>query len=139
MQAAWFTSSDIGKQFSFCDSIGKGHPDPDICFAEGRFYLATQQKTDYTSSGPWVEKAEVRVGVDINNDSKIDQWTDWQQVKESYDYLPGFSKQVKRTPASLDLSSLPKGYGFQFEIKLTDSTDNKSKPILERVELKFKN
>ncbi len=32
MQAAWFTSSDIGKKFTFCDSIGKGHPDPDVCF-----------------------------------------------------------------------------------------------------------
>jgi len=29
--------------------------------------LATQQKTDYTSPGPWGEKAEVRVGVDIDN------------------------------------------------------------------------
>ncbi|MFT6179907.1 MAG: hypothetical protein ACJA1W_002256, partial [Akkermansiaceae bacterium] len=34
--------------------------------------------------------------------------------------------------------SLPEGYGFQGEIKLTDSTDNKSKPILESVELSFK-
>ena len=139
MQAAWFTSSDIEKQFTFCDSIGKGHPDPDVCFAEGKFYLATQQNVDYTSPGPWVETAEVRVGVDTNNDGKSDQWTDWQQVKEAYDYIEGFSKQVKKTPASLDLSSLPEGYGFQFEIKLTDSTDNKSKPILEKVELSFKN
>ncbi|MFT6179250.1 MAG: hypothetical protein ACJAQT_003399 [Akkermansiaceae bacterium] len=45
MQAAWFTSSDIGKPFTFCDRIGKGHPDPDVCFAEGPFYLATQQNT----------------------------------------------------------------------------------------------
>lgn len=138
MQAAWFTSDDINKQFTFCGSIGKGHPDPDVCFAEGKFYLATQQKTDYTSPGPWVETVEVRVGVDTDNDGKTDQWTDWQEVKESYDYLPGFSKQVKRTPASLDLTSLPEGYGFQFELKLTDSTENKSKPILEGVELKFK-
>ena len=139
MQAAWFTSSDIGQQFTFCDSIGKGHPDPDVCFAEGRFYLATQQPTDFTSPGPWVETAEVRVGVDTDNDGKTDQWTDWKEVKEAYDYIPGFSKQVKKTPASLDVSSLPEGYGFQFEIKLTDSTDNKSKPILESVELGFKN
>lgn len=138
MQAAWFTSSDINKKFTFCGSIGNGHPDPDICFAEGRFYLATQQKTDYTSPGPWVEKAEVRAGVDTDNDGKIDQWIDWQQVKESYDYIPGFSKQVKTEPASLDLSSLPKGFGFQFEIKLTDTTDNDSKPILEKVVMEFK-
>jgi hypothetical protein len=73
------------------------------------------------------------------NDGKTDQWTEWKEVKEAYDYIPGFSKQVKKTPASLDVSSLPEGYGFQFEIKLTDSTDNKSKPILESVELGFKN
>jgi hypothetical protein len=139
MQAAWFTSSDIGKQFTFCGSIGKGHPDPDICFAEGQFYLATQQKTDYTSPGPWVETAEVRVGVDIDNDGKINKWTDWQVVKESYDHTPGFSKQIKTIPASLDLSDLPEGFGFQFEIKLTDSTENDSKPILDKVLIEFKN
>jgi hypothetical protein len=34
--------------------------------------------------GPWVEKVEARVGVDTDNDEKIDQWTDWQEVKETY-------------------------------------------------------
>ena len=89
------------------------------------------------SPGPWVEKAEVRVGVDTNNDGKTDTWSEWQEVKEAYDDLPGFSKQIKKTPASLDLKSLPAGYGFQFEVKLTDTTENKSKPILESIELSF--
>ncbi len=137
MSVCWFTSDDINKKFEFCSHIGKGHPDPDIVFAEGQFYLATQMKTDYISSGPWVETVEVRVGVDTDNDGKSDKWSDWQQVKESYDYIEGFSKQVKKTPASMDLSTLPEGYGFQFEIKLTDSTENESKPILEGVELSF--
>ncbi|MEN8796173.1 MAG: hypothetical protein ACN4GG_03230 [Akkermansiaceae bacterium] len=138
MSVCWFTSEDINKPFEFCSHIGKGHPDPDIVFAEGQFYLATQMKTDYISSGPWVETAEVRVGVDTDNDGKSDQWTEWQQVKEAYDYIPGFSKQVKKTPASMELSSLPEGFGFQFEIKLTDSTENQSKPILEAIELSFR-
>lgn len=137
MSVGWFTTSDLKEEFQWCDHIGKGHPDPDICFAEGRFYLATQQKTDYTSPGPWVEKAEVRVGVDTDNDGKIDKWSDWQEPKETYDYIPGFSKQIKKTPASIDLNSLPEGYGFQFEVKLSDTTENKSKPILESVELSF--
>ena len=137
MSVGWFTTSDLNEQFQWCDNIGNGHPDPDVCFAEGRFYLATQQKVDYTSPGPWVETVEVRVGVDTDNDGKSDKWSDWQQVKEAYDYIPGFSKQIKTTPASLDLSALPEGFGFQFEIKLTDSTDNKSKPILEGIELSF--
>ncbi len=137
MSVGWFTSSDIDEPFTWCDHIGNGHPDPDVAFAEGQFYLATQQKTDYTSPGPWVETVEARVGVDTDNDGKVDQWSDWQETKESYDYTPGFSKQVKTTPATLDLSSLPEGFGFQIELRLTDSTENKSKPIIESIQLSF--
>ena len=53
--------------------------------------------------------------------------------KERYDYTHGFAKQVHKTPARLDLSELPNGFGFQLEIKLTDTTENKSKPILDKV------
>jgi len=137
MAVGWFTTDDINKEFKWCDKIGKGHPDPDIGFAEGRFYLWTQQATDYVSDGPWVESVEARLGVDTDNDGKVDQWTDWQQVKESYDYIEGFSKQVARTPASLDASKLPAGFGFAFELKLTDTAENKSKPMLDRVMVEF--
>jgi len=67
------------------------------------------------SPGPWVEKVEVRVGADTDTDDEIDVWTDRQEVKESYDYAEGFAKQIKRTPASMDLNDLPEGYGFGFE------------------------
>lgn len=77
------------------------------------------------------------MGVDTSHDGKIDQWGEWKEVKESYDYLPGFSKQVQKTPARLDLSGLPEGYGFQIELKITDSTDNKSKPMIKSLELSF--
>ena len=137
MSVGWFTSQSIDQPFKWCDHIGKGHPDPDIAFAEGKFYLATQQKTDYVSPGPWVETVEARVGVDLDNDKEIDQWTDWSEIKESYDYIEGFSKQIARTPAELDLSKLPAGYGFQVQMRLTDSTDNKSKPIVERMTITF--
>ena len=110
-------------------------PDPDIMFAEGKFYLATQQNEDFVSPGPWVEGVEVRVGVDTDNDQTVDKWTEWTKVKETYDYIEGFSKQVSKTPAELDLSSLPAGFGFQFEVKLKDTTKNESKPILDKVEL----
>lgn len=93
--------------------------------------------TDYVSPGPWVETVEARVGVDTDKDGGVDEWTDWQQVKESYDHTPGFSKQVANTPAKLDLSQLPEGYGFQFEVRISDSTENESKPILDRVVLMF--
>ena len=137
MSVGWFTSPSIDEEFTWCDKIGNGHPDPDVAFAEGQFYLATQQKTDYVSPGPWVETVEARVGVDTDKDGKIDQWTDWTEIKESYDYIKGFSKQIARTPAELDLSKLPAGYGFQIELRLTDSTKNKSKPIIERMSLSF--
>ena len=128
---------DSNKPFAWCDNIGKGHPDPDIGFADGRFYLWTQQTTDYVSDGPWVETVQARVGVDTDNDGKIDQWTDWQEVKETYDYIEGFSKQVAKTDAALDASKLPAGFGFAFELKLTDTTENKSKPMIDRVTLEF--
>lgn len=137
MSVAWFTSTSLDKRFEFCGHIGDGHPDPDICFAEGKFYLATQQPMDFVSPGPWVETVEVRVGVDSDNDDVIDQWTDWQEVKESYDYAVGFAKHVDRKPAKLNLSELPKGYGFQFELRIRDTTKNQSKPILDRVVLSY--
>ena len=137
MSVGWFTSSSIDKPFTWCDNIGSGHPDPDIAFAEGQFYLATQQKTDFVSPGPWVETVEARVGVDTNNDASIDHWTDWAEIQESYDYIPNFAKQIAKTPATLDLSELPAGYGFQVELRLIDSTENKSKPIIERMSLLF--
>ena len=137
MSVGWFTSRSINEPFKWCGNIGQGHPDPDIMFAEGKFYLATQQKTDYVSPGPWVEQVEVRVGVDTDNDGTINEWTDWQTVKERYDYIKGFAKQVSRSPARLDLSDLPAGYGFQFQIKIKDTTNNPSKPILDHVTLAF--
>ncbi|WP_178106561.1 MULTISPECIES: hypothetical protein [unclassified Lentimonas] len=135
MDVAMFTASSLDEQFTFFGSVGGGHPDPDIMFAEGQFYLATQQSKDFVSPGPWVDGVEVRVGVDTNKDGSINQWTDWQVVKESYDYVPGFSKQVSKTPAALDLSGLPSGYGFQYEIRISDTTENISKPILNTVTL----
>jgi len=137
MSAAWFTSSAIDEQFAFCGSIGNGHPDPDIMFAEGQFYLITQTKEDFVSPGPWVDGVEVRVGADTTKDGKADQWSEWQTVEEGYKAVPGFAKQVERLPAQMDLSKLPKAYGFQFEIRLEDTTENMSKPILDQIELQF--
>ena len=137
MSVGWFTSSDINKPFKWCDKIGNGHPDPDIGFAEGRFYLFTQQQTDWVSTGPWVEKVEVRVGVDTDNDGKLDQWTDWSEVKETYDHAKGLAKHVDRTPAKLDLAKLPAGHAFGFELRMTDTTENKSTPMMDRVTIKL--
>ena len=138
MSAAWFTSGDINKPFTFCGNIGSGHPDPEILFAEGQFYLITQMQTDYVSPGPWVESVHVRVGVDTSNDGKVNQWTEWQNLSEQYGTIEGFAKQIARTPAQMDLSTLPKGYGFQFELKLEDTTENEAKPILDKVSVQFK-
>ena len=138
MSTAWFTSSSLDEPFKFCGNVGEGHPDPDIFFAEGKFYLITQQKMDYVSPGPWVDGVEARVGVDTTNDGNADHWTQWQSVKETYDYTEGFAKQIAKTPAALDLNNVPEGFGFQFEVKLSDSTENASKPLLEKVTMEFK-
>jgi hypothetical protein len=135
MSIAWFTSSSINEPFSFCGNIGKGHPDPDICFAEGQFYLVNQTKNDYVSPGPWVGNVEARVGVDEDNNGEIDTWTDWQEVQEQYGHTKGFAKQVERIPASLDLRGLPAGFGFSFEFRVQDTTENNSKPVIDRVTL----
>jgi hypothetical protein len=133
-----FTSPSLDQQFEFIGELGNGHPDPDIGFAEGQFYLVNQTKHDYVSPGPWVEKVTARVGVDTTNDGKADVWSDWQKVKESYDHIEGFSKQIKRIPAAMDLSKLPSGYGFCFELRLEDTTANQSKPMLDSIEIRFK-
>jgi len=137
MSVGWFTASSMDQPFEWCDQIGNGHPDPDICFAEGRFYLVTQQATDYVSDGPWCEKVEARFGVDTDNDGLIDRWTDWKKLQESYEYIKGFSKQIAKTPAVIDLSAVPKGYGFQFEVRLTDLDESRAKPILDKIEVTF--
>ena len=137
MSVGWFTASSIDGPFKWCSNVGKGHPDPDIMFAEGQFYLVTQTPKDFVSPGPWVETVEVRVGVDTNNDAQVNTWSDWQAVKEGYDYTPGFAKQIQKTSAAMDLSKLPQGFGFQFEVRMTDTTENESKPILDGIELEF--
>jgi hypothetical protein len=137
MSVAWFTSSSLDKPFTFSGHIGKGHPDPDVIFAEGKFYLVTQTPSDFVSPGPWVESVDVRAGVDTDDNGSVDKWTDWHEVKENYAAIAGFSKQVAKTPAQLDISELPSGYGFQFELRLTDTTETPSKPIIDSVELIF--
>ena len=137
MSVGMFTSSSLDKQFSFIGSVGEDHPDPDILFAENQFYLVTQTNKDYVSPGPWVEKVEVKVGVATTKSGEIDYWTDWQEVKESYDYIEGFAKQISKIPARLSLPKLPKGYAFQLEVRLTDITKNDSKPMLESITFNF--
>ena len=137
MSVGWHTSPDIETPFEWCGNIGKGHPDPDIMFAEGKFHLVTQLATDFISTGPWVGRVEARVGVDTDNDGKINQWTEWQEVKETYDHMPGFAKQIRKTPAEIDLSSLPEEHAFKVEVKLTDTTENDAKPILDKLILTF--
>jgi hypothetical protein len=139
IRTAILTSPSLDEKFEFIGELGQGHPDPDIGFAEGQFYLINQTSKDYVSPGPWVETVEVRVGVDTNKDGKVDAWSKWAEVKEKYDHIPGFSKQIERIPASLNLKKLPKGHGLGFEIRLSDTTENHSKPLIDQVEISFSN
>tara|TARA_B110000908_G_scaffold6981_1_gene8714 strand:- start:6026 stop:7630 length:1605 start_codon:yes stop_codon:yes gene_type:complete len=145
MSAAWFTSASLDEEFKFCGDVGQGHPDPDITFAEGKFYLITQFNQDFISPGPWVAGVAGRAGVDTDNDGKVDQWTEWQEVIEEYSHKPGFAKHVVKTPAAIDSTSLPNGFGFQFELKLAESLTetvahgiDAVRPELDKITLKFK-
>lgn len=137
INSAILTSDSIYEGFELINDLGSGHPDPTCGFAEGQFYLITQQSTDYVSPGPWVDGVEARVGVDTNNDGSVNQWTSWQAVSESYDHTPGYARVVTTTPAEIDLSSLPPGYGFQFEFRLDDTVVSGASPVMDRVEIAF--
>jgi hypothetical protein len=75
--------------------------------------------------------------VDTTKNGKIDTWSKWSEIKESYDYIKGFSKQIKKTPAKQNLANLPAGYAFQIEVKISDITSNTSKPMIESLDLSF--
>ncbi|MEP4078012.1 Ig-like domain-containing protein [Haloferula sp.] len=130
-------SNSLYESFELVADIGDGHPDPTSGFAEGQFYLITQQSTDYVSSGPWVDGVQARAGVDTDNNGSIDQWTGWQTLTESYDHTPGYSRVITVTPAEIDMSSLPAGYGFQFELQLDDTIVPGSTPIMDQVKMSF--
>jgi hypothetical protein len=135
MGVAWFTSPSLDQPFRRCGKIGSGHPDPDIGFAEGRFYLITQMRKDFVSPGPWVDEVSVRVGVDTTGDHNADTWTAWTGIQERYRHVEGFAKQVDKVPASLGLADLPAGFGFQFEIRAKRASNNGVLPVLDRVTL----
>jgi len=90
--------------------------------------------SDFKTLAPPVDE---RVGVDTDNDKKIDKWSEWTKVQERYDYVKGFAKQVAREPAKMDLSKLPDGFGFQFELKIEDTTENPSVPVIDQVKIAF--
>jgi hypothetical protein len=138
MRMGRFHGDDLNKEFTWSGEIGEGfHPDPSVGFAEGKFYVVMQQKTDFVSPGPWVDGVEAKVGVDVTGDGKIDQWTGWKRVKEAYSQKPGFARIVDVDPARIDLSGLPKGLGFQFEFRTTQLGESSIQPIMDRVELQF--
>jgi hypothetical protein len=137
ISCALFTSGSIYEQYDLVGDIKcGGHPDPACGFAEGQFYLITQSD-DYTSPGPWVDGVEARAGVDVDADGVIDQWTAWQSVVERYDHTPGYARVVTTTPATLDLSSLPEGYGFQFAFRIDNTVVTDISPIMDRVVMAF--
>ncbi|WP_423998887.1 discoidin domain-containing protein [Maribacter sp. IgM3_T14_3] len=138
MKTARFTSDSWDKEFELVGSTGSGHPDPTIAFAEGQFYLVTQQNIDYVSPGPWVDGVTARAGVDEDGDGLADTWTDWQTIKETYDHKAGYARVVDVAPATINMSNLPEGYGFQFEFSIDNTLVDGISPLIDSVEMTFK-
>lgn len=137
MQTARFTSDSIHKEFKLVGALGEGHPDPSVGFAEGKFYLVTQRTQDFVSPGPWVEGVTARVGVDVDGDNKVDEWTKWQELTETYRQKPGYLRVIEKTPASIDLSALPSGKQVMFEIQIDDEKVKNVTPLISKAELQF--
>lgn len=138
MRVGRWRSDDIKRQFVWDGEIGEGfHPDPTVGFAEGKFYLLVQRhSSDFISDGPWVDGVEARAGVDSNNDGKIDQWTKFTRIKESYSQKQGFVRIVEATSAILDTSSLSVGFAFKIEFR-TQKTMG-FQPVVDVMEATFK-
>ena len=126
--------SGIGLSYWYGESLNEGftyggrllnglHPDPGVGFAEGNFLLILQENNggtygnDLISNGPWVRGVEAQAGVDVDGDGEIDQWSNWQEVTESYYQIDGFSKAFGINEAQLDTSTLPDGYGVAFRLR----------------------
>ena len=137
ISTACVTSDSIYKEFDMVGAMDSGHPDNTVGFAEGQFYLISQNGDDYISPGPWVDGVEARAGVDTDGDGTIDQWTAWQTVVELYNHKSDYIRVVDVTPAQLDLSALPEGYGFQYEFRVDDTVVAGVSPIMDRVEMDF--
>ena len=142
MRMGRFTSSDLDKEFSWSGEMGKGfHPDPSVGFAEGKFYVIMQQKTDFVSDGPWIDTVQARAGADIDGDGNIDQWTEWQNLKEEYSQKPGFARIVDVKEAQLNCQELPESQAFKFEVrtksKYNDLKGQDIQPLLDSIEINF--
>lgn len=138
MRVGRWRSDNINKQFVWDGEVGAGfHPDPTVGFAEGKFYLLVQRAgNDYISDGPWIDGVQARAGVDIDNDGKIDQWTEFANIKETYQQKSGFVRVVEKKPASIDVTSLPAGYSYSVEFKL--SQHNQLKPVITHLKTHIK-
>lgn len=136
MRIGRWRSNDITTKFIWSGEIGENlHPDPTVGFAENKFYLITQAEHDFVSEGPWVDGVELRVGVDINGDDVIDNWSDYVQIKELYSKNSCYAKVVNVVPAKATLPDLEAAYGFSIQIRL--HSKNGFFPVIDSMNLIF--
>ncbi len=139
MRVGRWRSEDIAQRFVWDGEVGAGfHPDPTVGFAEGQFYLLVQRNDqDFISEGPWVNGVEVRAGVDTDHDGKVDQWTAFTRIQETYTQREGFARIVDTSPAVLDTHELPAGFSFKLEFRCFSHQG--TYPVIDGFEAVFQN
>lgn len=109
--------------------------------ADGNDGWRTDTTDEWQAAASQIEGLTMSDGLlaltDGHPDPDIGFASDWRELTEQYESIEGFAKQVKRIPASMDLSTLPEGYGFCFELCIEDTTANTSAPTLDRAEIRF--
>jgi hypothetical protein len=134
---AWFTSSSISPPLVFCGELPSEHPDPDIGFAENRFYLFTQQPITYSSTGPWVGSVAVRILMDTDNDGIMDKTSTWKPVSESYSKAQNYAKIIDKTAAVAQFPEMDSGYSFIVEIMTSNDESDPVFPSIDSLIITF--
>ena len=79
---------------------------------------------------PWQLGMRGRLGVDVDEDGTVEQWTDWQELTEAHQRKPGFARVIDVKPATLSAQGLPDVETHIFEIESTGPSIDSLYPFM---------